>query len=156
MEVGFLLDYFDHRPESIAAWRNGETKEFKPVNTRKALDERDGFEEKGRAERYKFLSTYGTHASFKGFYLISSEKGLTIGPFMSEKLLGAIVEDGALHLPHSVLTCLFHHNHHSLNVLKQNIGFLTLLEEWSVKYRGVKMVDQNLKELKKLVGYTPP
>lgn len=153
VEVGFLLDYFDHRPESIAAWRKGETNEFKPVNIRRVLDERDGFEEKGRAERYKFLSNYGTHASFKGFYLISSEKGLTIGPFMSEKLLGGIVEDGALHFPHSVLTCLCHHNHRSHNELKQNIGFLTSLEEWSVKYRGVKIVNPNLEELKKLFGY---
>lgn len=150
VEVGFLLDYFDSSPQSIAAWRNGEVDEFKPYKIRGVLDKRDGFEEKGRGERYKFLSTYGTHATFKGFELVVTEKGLTIGPFMSEKLLTGILNDGALHFSHPVLVCLIHHKELSLHQMKNSVGFLDAINVWFGKYRDPEIAAIGLKQIDEL------
>ena len=153
VEVGFLLDYFDHCPQSIAAWRNGDVDEFMPYKIRAVLDKRDGFEEKGRGERYKFLSTYGTHATFKGFALVATDKGLTLGPFMSEKLLTGILTDGALHFTHPVLVCLMHHKGLSLNQMKSKVGFLDAINVWFGKYRDPEIAalgHKQIDELRKL------
>jgi len=150
VEAGFLLDYFDFRPESIAAWRKGEIDEFKPYKIRQALDTRDGFEEKGRAERYGFLSTYGTHATFKGFALVATEKGLTLGPFMSEKLLAGTLTDGALHFAHPVLICLTHHKGLTLEQMKARVGFLDLINTWFGKYRDPEIAASSLKQIAEL------
>lgn len=150
VEVGFLLDYFDHRPESMEAWRRGEVNEFKPYKIRNVLDERDGFEEKGRAERYKFLSTYGTHASFKGFELVVNDAGLALGPFMGEKLLVGALYDGALLFSHPVLTCLIHHKGMSLHQMQTRIGFLELVNRWFGKYRDPEIAAIGLKQVEEL------
>ena len=150
VEAGFLLDYFDFRPESIVAWRNGEIDEFRPVKIRQALDKRDGFEEKGRAERYKFLSTYGTHATFKGFALVATEKGLTLGPFMSEKLLAGTLTDGALHFAHPVLVCLRHRKGLTLEQIKARVGFLALINTWFGKYQDPEIAAATLKQITEL------
>jgi hypothetical protein len=153
VEVSFLLEYFDYSPQSIAAWRNGEVNEFKPYNIRSALDKRDGFEEKGRGERYKFLSTFGTHATFRGFELVATNKGLTIGPFMSEKLLTGVLTDGAMYLSHPVLVCLMHHKGMTLQQMKNRVGFLDLVNVWFGKYRDPEIAAigrQQVDELRKL------
>jgi hypothetical protein len=150
VEVGFLLDYFDYRPESMAAWRGGEADEFKPFKIRKALDERDGFEEKGRTERYKFLSTYGTHASYKGFELTVSGAGLTIGPYMSEKLLTGTLNDGALLFSHPVMVCLIHHKGLSVEQMRSRVGFLDLVNSWFGKYRDPEIAAAGQKQVAEL------
>lgn len=150
VEVGFLLDYFDYRPQSMEAWRNGETEEFKPFKIRKVLDERDGFEEKGRAERYKFLSSYGTHASFGGFALIANEKGLTLGPFMNEKLLAGTLTDGAMHFVHPVMVCLTHHREITLEQMKARIGFMQQISNWFGKYRDPEIAKGSQKQIAEL------
>lgn len=150
VEVGFLLDYFDFSPQSMDAWRNGETEEFKPFRIRQVLDQRDGYEEKGRAERYKFLSSYGTHASFKGFALVAADKGLTLGPFMSEKLLAGTLTDGAMHFAHPVLVCLTHHKKIPFEQMKARIGFLHLINTWFGKYRDPEIAKGSQKQLAEL------
>ncbi len=71
VEIGFLLDYFKHEPNSITIWKNSKDKkereQFYPKNIRKRLDSRDGFQDKKCEAMYLLLSEYGTHATFDGF-----------------------------------------------------------------------------------------
>jgi hypothetical protein len=61
LEVTFLLDYFRTNEASIAEWRgcteSERNKKFGAYKVRTALDDRDGFTEQKREERYKRLCT---------------------------------------------------------------------------------------------------
>lgn len=99
LETWFLIDYFSIRRENITRWRTVDARtrerEFAPVEIRKALDIRDGFEGKKRAEHYKLLSAFGAHPTPESFRLYRHEpNGLsTIGPFFSSASLAALLNE---------------------------------------------------------------
>jgi hypothetical protein len=63
LEVSFLLDYFRSNRDRIAEWRgyteSARNKNFRAFKIRTALDDRDGFTERKRAEHYARLCTLG-------------------------------------------------------------------------------------------------
>lgn len=86
VETQTLLDYFSHDPAKIATWRTDDAqlrqREFKQWRMRDALDKRDGFTTKKRAEQYAKFCEYGTHVTYPGLRLLLSEdrKSVTPGP----------------------------------------------------------------------------
>jgi hypothetical protein len=127
VEIGFLLDYFRHQSDSIKIWKNSkdkeERKQFLPVRIREVLDNRDGYKDKKRSAMYSLLSRYGTHATFESFQLISHNNQFNIGPFESEKLIRALVEEICKVLPLVVLIYITHWKYSPLSVLKQKHHF---------------------------------
>lgn len=103
VEISFLLDYFKDDHSKVDRWAiDSNAKEFKPVNVRNALDKRDGPESSKRREIYGFLSSYGTHADYKGKRVMSAANGLTVGPFVDLKTLSGLLPDTTKHLLHAV------------------------------------------------------
>jgi hypothetical protein len=112
LEISFLLDYFKSDPSKIPEWKNATAKErktkFSPVNIRIALDTRDGFKEKRRAEVYELLSEHASHVSYGGFKLIRSDGLGNLGPFIDEKILKAWVQELTLRLvPGATIFAIF-------------------------------------------------
>jgi len=102
LETVFLVDYFRTDRAAIAKWRmaDGPTrrKEFRPVKIREALDQRDGFTSKKRADIYELFSELAGHASMKGIAMLRP-KGMDAhnGPFFDVTALDAgLAEMGRL------------------------------------------------------------
>jgi hypothetical protein len=99
LEVTFLLDYFRTNEASIAEWRgcteSERNKKFGAYKVRTALDDRDGFTERKREERYKRLCTLGAHASYQGFLLLTPTAGgdAYCGPYFADRALEATVAE---------------------------------------------------------------
>ena len=99
LEVSFLLDYFRSNRDRIAEWRgcteSARNKNFSAFKIRTALDDRDGFTERKRAEHYALLCTLGAHASYQGFQLLQPNPGgdAHCGPYFSERALNAVVAE---------------------------------------------------------------
>ena len=99
LEVSFLLDYFRSNRERIAEWRgcteSERNKNFSAFKIRTALDDRDGFIERKRAEHYALLCTLGAHASYQGFQLLQPNPGgdAHCGPYFAERALNAVVAE---------------------------------------------------------------
>lgn len=99
LETTFLLDYFNSNPDQITKWRCAETKAeqrtFSPVRIRMALDERDRFEGKKRAEAYQMLSELAGHPTMKSVYMMRPKKegDAVIGPFIEYTTLQAIISE---------------------------------------------------------------
>src|ERR1700686_1631487 len=79
----------------VAEWRActeaERNRRFSAFRVRTALDDRDGFKERKREAHYKLLCSFGAHATYEGFRLLrgTPSSGASIGPFFSEKTLGA-------------------------------------------------------------------
>jgi len=99
LETVFLMDLFKTDHTAIERWRFADKKtqreEFSPAAVRKALDERDGFHTKKRAEAYKMLSELAAHPNMHSQHMLRPEKGgdIVIGPFMEETTLEAGVSE---------------------------------------------------------------
>jgi hypothetical protein len=99
LEVSFLLDYFRSNRDRIAEWRgyteSARNKNFRAFKIRTALDDRDGFTERKRAEHYARLCTLGAHASYQGFQLLQPNPGghAHCGPYFSERALNAVAAE---------------------------------------------------------------
>ncbi|MCV0371843.1 hypothetical protein [Filomicrobium sp.] len=96
METVFLLDYFRTERSAIAKWRIADKatrlRDFKPVKIREALDKRDGFTSKKRAEFYELFSELAGHASMKGIGMLKPHgMDAQIGPFFDVTALAATV-----------------------------------------------------------------
>ena len=96
-ETAFLMDIFRTDRASIQRWRIADEPErknhFSPVSVRKALDARDGFEDKHRAEIYRMLSELAAHPSMKSAFLMRRRKDgdAYIGPFIETAPLAAVL-----------------------------------------------------------------
>jgi len=109
LEITFLLDLFRSCPERIEEWRNSNDKElkdkFSPLAVRIILDERDGFKEKKRAERYQQYCKYASHMTYSGFTLLTNDSNqIEIGPFYNERKLLNCVHEVALNYSFAVMT----------------------------------------------------
>lgn len=156
VEIGFLLDYFKHKPDSIRIWKTSkdekECRQFLPKKIREILDKRDGFQEKKRGAMYALLSKYGTHATFDGFQLTIQNKQFVIGPFESEKSLKAIIEETCKILPYVIVIYLAHCKTSSLIILEQKLHFLKCSQKWWKQYMNSDFDEINVDEIKTMMA----
>ena len=99
LETVFLLDLFESDRAKIEQWRVANKKElrevFSPVQVRKALDERDGFQGEKRAEVYKMFSELAAHPTMKSVSMMRPQKDgdAVIGPFIEASSLEAVLSE---------------------------------------------------------------
>jgi hypothetical protein len=95
LETVFLADYFRTDPQEITRWRFADKKEqmqsFRPIHIREALDKRDGYTSKKRAELYEMFSELAGHPNMKSAMMLRP-KGTDdafVGPFFDVTSLKA-------------------------------------------------------------------
>lgn len=99
LETVFLLSLFAGDRAQIERWRNADKKArkkyFSPVKVREALDARDGFTSKRRAEMYELFSELAGHPNMKSAWMMRPQKegDAVIGPFMEATALEAVVSE---------------------------------------------------------------
>ena len=99
METVLLLDLFAGDRSLIERWRLADKKvqrsEFSPVKVRMALDARDGFTSKKRAEIYEQFSELAGHPNMKSAWMMRPQKDgdAVIGPFMEATSLEAVISE---------------------------------------------------------------
>lgn len=99
LETVFLLSLFAGDRSLIERWRladkKARMKEFSPVKVREALDARDGFTSKRRAEMYELFSELAGHPTMKSAWMMRPQKDgdAVIGPFMEATALEAVVSE---------------------------------------------------------------
>lgn len=99
LETVFLLDFFDTERKAIERWRLAGKKErmknFSPVQIRKALDLRDGFQNKKRAAHYELLSELAGHPTMKSVLMMRPQRDgdAVIGPFVSKGPFKAVLSE---------------------------------------------------------------
>ena len=99
LETVFLLDLFQGDKAAIERWRVADKrermKEFSPLRVREALDDRDGFTGKKRAELYEFLSELAAHPTMKSAYMMRPQQdgNAVIGPFIEPTTLEAVLAE---------------------------------------------------------------
>lgn len=100
LETQFLLDYLLDAPHRPEAWFESDPKnppkEYKPVEVRKFLDNRDGFKGQKRAQNYKALSVLGAHPNPGGLELKrDGGRAIHCGPFKQRTTLEQCVQEAA-------------------------------------------------------------
>ncbi|MGM5053296.1 hypothetical protein [Rhizobium sp. 862_C5_N1_2] len=99
LETVFLLDLFASDRSLIERWRfadkKARMKQFSPVKVREALDDRDGFASKRRAEMYEMFSELAGHPTMKSDLMMRPQKhgDAVIGPFMEVAAFDAVVSE---------------------------------------------------------------
>ena len=145
METGQLLDYLCTHPEEISVWRTASEKtrrmRFNPVVVRKALDDRDGFTERKREQRYKVLCNYGAHPTYEGFRMLAPDNQVKIGPFYSEKYMKATLEELTMLVANSSINFLNCFDSLPPSFLQLQDKYLKVLGKWSARYLGVSGTD---------------
>ena len=97
LETVFLISFFEGDHAAISRWRHADKKarmqQFSPVRVREALDKRDGFDGKKRAEMYELFSELAGHPSMKSTLMLRPEKGgdAVMGPFIERTTLDAVL-----------------------------------------------------------------
>lgn len=98
LETVFLVDLFRTDRSLISKWRHADDKTlrktFGPVVVRKALDDRDGFNERKRKKMYRMFCELAAHPTMKGFAMLRP-KGMDAhgGPFLDPTALEASVSE---------------------------------------------------------------
>lgn len=135
VEVTFLLDYFKSRPEQIAVWKeNSNAEEFKPLKVRKFLDERDGYQERKRAEDYKRLCEYAAHISNPGFKMIAPDGMGRIGVFFEPDMLAAFIEELAKKAVYAATVFAPHFKEVNQQLSGQKLQFCEQSHAWLKKF----------------------
>lgn len=99
LETTFLLNLFNGDRAAIKRWRVADKKErmkqFSPVRVREALDARDGFTGKKRAEIYELFSELAGHPNMKSVFMMRPQKegDAVIGPFIEAGVLCAVLSE---------------------------------------------------------------
>lgn len=113
LETVFLVDYFGTERVAIARWRAADRstrlRDFKPVKIREALDARDGFTSKKRAQLYEMFSELAGHPSMAGVLMLGPRGGdLHVGPFFDVTALAAGLDEmGRLAVQSGEVTSVF-------------------------------------------------
>jgi len=138
METYFLLDYLRSNPEKIAVWKNADNKqlinEFGPGAIRRALDARDGFNSGQRKAIYDLISSHATHVSYRGFRLTTRNMLGELGPFFSEEMLLAWMQELTKLLTHGAIIYGTHFQGIGLPLLLVKDKYLADLNAWRSKY----------------------
>lgn len=101
LETVFLLDLLGGDRPLIERWRLADRKtrmkDFSPVKVREALDTRDGFTSRRRAEAYELFSELAGHPTMKSTWMMRPQKegDAVIGPYMEATALKATVSEMA-------------------------------------------------------------
>jgi len=78
LETYFLVDYLTTHSGKLNEWKKVDKKArmklFGPGVIRDALDKRDGFTSGERTKIYGVISEYASHASYRGFSLVTNEQ----------------------------------------------------------------------------------
>lgn len=99
LETVFLLDLFRGDHTHIKSWRladkKARMKDFSPVKVRMALDSRDGFTSKKRAEIYELFSELAGHPTMKSTWMMRprTDGDAVIGPFVEPTALEAALSE---------------------------------------------------------------
>lgn len=99
LETTFLLNLFNGDRAAIKRWRMSDKKErmkqFSPVRVREALDARDGFTGKKRAEVYDLFSELAGHPNVRSVLMMRPQKegDAVIGPFIETGALSAVLSE---------------------------------------------------------------
>jgi hypothetical protein len=139
LETYFLVDYLTTHPEKIGEWKAADKRariaHFGPSFVRNVLDKRDGYTSGERKKVYDLISEYATHASYRGFKLITSAQNLAqIGPFVDDKNLTVWVCELATRLSHAAVILVSHQEGKDLNLLKGRAHYLDAVKAWRKKY----------------------
>lgn len=99
LETVFLLDFFEGDRKKIEQWRFADKKairrNFKQIDIRKALDERDGFRGMKRAQVYELFSELAGHPTMKSAFMMRPQKDgdAVIGPFIEKTTVEAVLSE---------------------------------------------------------------
>ena len=99
LETVFLLDLFRGDRTTITRWRFADKRErmkqFSPVRVREALDSRDGFTGKKRAEMYEMFSELAGHPNMHSVLMMRPRKDGNAhnGPFIEADSLRATLDE---------------------------------------------------------------
>lgn len=99
LETVFLINYFSGDLSLIERWREADRKtrraKFSPAKVREALDARDGFTGKKRAEIYDLFSELAGHPNMNSAFMMRPRRDgdAVIGPFMEATTLEAVVSE---------------------------------------------------------------
>lgn len=156
METGFLLDYFLTNKAKIHDWKTSSNKDrlkkYNPASIRQALDQRDGFKDKQREQRYKLLCEYAAHPTYPGFKMVAPKGSGEIGPFFDAKYLKGTIEELTLMVPHFTIIYLNHFENLPPKFLKIRIEYLVNIKKWSQKYLKTDLSHIDVESLNKQVN----
>ncbi len=158
LETMFLLDYFSTDPTLIIEWNKNDEKtrtkgKFSPINIRKALDKRDGFEEEKRKLHYKRLSELGTHPTPVSFIMLKPipEGDFYCGPFFAAQMIKGSIEE--LVLVSSQIAGKFSQffKPKKLEDYHIKLSFLEAQDQWNNRFYKTTSKQAEIDELKKLL-----
>lgn len=162
IEIQFLLDVFRSFPKKIKEWREADDKKLKkdfgPLALRTLLDERDGFKEKKRAERYRKLCKYASHMTYAGFTLLTNDSNqIELGPFYNERKLLNCLHDLVLHYSHPAMFFMSLIKSPNLQSQKLAIEHMKLFhevfkEEIPIPDETIRKIDELHKIYSRIVG----
>jgi hypothetical protein len=137
VEVTFLPGYFRSNEDHISERRRSPEK-FTADVVRKALDRRDGFNGLKRRDHYRLLSGIGTHASYRGFQLLTATAGgdAHCGPYFANRVLEATVAELAQLCRSAAATFTRFFKVRSLLDDETNLSFMQATVAWSEHFIG--------------------
>lgn len=141
LETTFLLDYFSIDAEFITQWRTlpegVRIKRFRPVLIRNALDKRDGFTDKKRAEAYNLLCKLAGHASPEGVVMlvpVAGESNVHCGPFLEGTTLGAVLSELAKLAVQAALSFAQVIEGKDISQDQAHVSFINAYKRWIEKF----------------------
>ena len=161
IETVFLLDYFHDDRTLIAQWRTADEKvmraKFGPVEVRKALDTRDGFTGKKRAEAYKLFSTLAGHPNPRGFLMLKLPDGNHhCGPFLEETALKATMSELAKSAIQAAGIFLRFFAPISRPDYETKIAFLEIQQRWFKRFFEKEPLDvAQIEEMRTIIASLP-
>lgn len=161
LETSFLVDLLSNDRKRVERWRtapNAERrKEFSPQRVREALDRRDGFESKARAEHYSLLSGLASHPTPQGFRMLrpGPNQLAKIGPFFNQETLSAV----AAELGRIVVPAASHFRRHFEPRTTVLLDFEVLLHyiegiaRWRERFLGKSYDPHEIEEVRRSISF---
>lgn len=158
LETTFLLDYFQSNRPLITDWRTSDDRarwnKFKPVKIREALDARDGFEGKKRGAAYSLLSELASHASTKGFRMLTPIPGgdAHCGPFFEKTSLDPCLSELAKILVQAAGTFTRFFTKDDKHSYGMKIGYMEAQGEWLERFYNHPFDRAPIEELRTILA----
>lgn len=158
LETTFLLDYFSTDEALITEWNKNKEEmrtkgKFSPVNIRKALDKRDGFEEEKRKQHYKRLSELGTHPTPVSFIMLKPipEGDFLCGPFFAPQMIKGSIEELVLVVTQIAGKFSQFFKAKKLEDYNVKLSFMEGQDLWNKRFYKTTSRQAEIDELKKLL-----
>ncbi|KAA2237645.1 hypothetical protein [Salinarimonas soli] len=158
LETAFLLDYFQTRPDQVRRWREcseaDRKKEFSPFKIRVALDERDGFKEKKRADAYEMFCSLAAHPTVIGFSLLrkTGENLHQAGPFFDAGLVDVSMQELSRAIGQAVVVLALFIPNDDINFIETKLSFHEKASEWFERFYGTRPDRKNIRELRAILS----